>query len=171
MVARVLDAPSLIDVLFSGMRSGDPLVRTRYADAAEKVTVLRPEYLRPYKNVLIETLARTEQQEVRWHVAPMLARLPLTTAEQKAVVDILLAYTGDRSSIGKTLAMQALADLAMRSRELRPFVLQNIRELVVIGTPAMRARGRKLLAQFGRLDARSRRTRRKRIAFSTKARR
>lgn len=150
VVALVLEAPEMMDVLFSGMASGDPLVRMRCADAAEKVTALHPEYLRPYKDILLKTLSQAEQKEVRWHVAPMLARLSLTEAEQERVVAILFSYLNDRSSIVKTFAMQALADLAARDEKLRPFALRNIQELAVIGTPAMKARGRKLLASLNR---------------------
>lgn len=152
--ALVLEEPGRMDALFSGMASGDPLVRMRCADAAEKVTALHPEYLHPYKDVLLNTLSKTGQKEVRWHVAPMLARLPLTEAEQKNAVDILLAYLNDRSSIVKTFAMQALADLAARDGKLRPLVLRHIRELAVTGTPAMKARGKKLLARLDRAAAR-----------------
>lgn len=149
VVARVLEAPALIDVLFDGMAGDDPLLRMRCADAAEKISAARPDLLRAHKTALLGPLARIEQKEVRWHVAPMLARLTLSQAESKCVVDTLLAYTNDRSSIVKTMAMQALADLALRDDKLRPAVLRHIRELVAIGTPAMRARGRMLL---GRLD-------------------
>lgn len=162
VAALVLERPDLIDILFSGMVSDDPLVRMRCADAAEKVTALHPEYLRPYKRSLIGTLSRTEQAEVRWHVAPMLARLPLSQDEQKGVVEILLAYLHDRSSIVKTAALQALADLARRSAALRPLVHQRIEELSVIGTPAVQARGKKLLAQFGAPEVRTPRRRRRR---------
>lgn len=145
VVALVLDEPELFGVLISGMNLPDPLVSMRCADAAEKVTALHPEYLQPYKRMLIEELSRIEQKEVRWHVAAMLPRLPLTKEEQQRVIDILLSYTNDRSSIVKTLAMQALADLARRDEKLRPMVLQHIEELCVTETPAMRARGKHLL--------------------------
>jgi len=46
----------------------------------------------------------------------MLAPLPLTEAEEGTVVELLLSYTNDRSSIVKTMSMQALADIALRSR-------------------------------------------------------
>jgi hypothetical protein len=144
-VARVLAAPGLIGVLFDGMGSDDPLLAMRCADAAEKVTALRPDLLQARKAALLGPLAQIEQKEVRWHVAPMLARLPLSQTELERAVDILLAWTNERSSIVKALAMQALADLALRNEKLRPAVLQHIRELVVIGTPAMQARGRKLI--------------------------
>ena len=157
-VARVLEAPALIDVLFDGMASDDPLLRMRCADAAEKISAARPDLLRAHKTALLGPLARIEQQQVRWHVAPMLARLTLSPTERKCVVDTLLAYTNDRSSIVRTMAMQALADLALRDENLRPLVLRHIEELVVIGTPAMTARGRKLLGQLDprRIAARAR---------------
>jgi len=146
VVPLVLDKPELFDVLMSGIAFDDPLVSMRCADAAEKVTALHPEYLRPYKRTLIEKLSRLEQKEVRWHVAAMLARLPLSENEQPGVVEILLSYTNDRSSIVKTIAMQSLAELALRDENLRPGVLRHIEELCVIGTPAMRARGKQLLS-------------------------
>jgi hypothetical protein len=154
----VLDKPDLFDVLMSGMCLSDPLVRIRCADAAEKVFVLHPEYLRPHKRALIEDYSRIEQKEVRWHVAAMLVRPPLTGKEQKRIIDILLSYTNARSSVVKTIAMQGLADLAMRDEKLRPLVLRHIKELCVIGTPAMRARGRRLLSELARTKSREKRT-------------
>ncbi|MGB7815831.1 MAG: hypothetical protein WBL28_05725 [Methylotenera sp.] len=148
VVALVLGKPELFDVLMSGMLLADPLIRMRCADAAEKITVKHPEYLLPYKHLLINDLSQVEQQEVRWHVAAMLARLPLNEIEQKRVVEILLSYTNDRSSIVKTFSMQALADLAMRDNKLKPLVRQHIEELSVTGTPAMRARGKCLLLKL-----------------------
>jgi HEAT repeat protein len=149
-VSLVLAQPELIDVLFQGIRSADPLLRMRCADAIEKVTARLPELLLPYKKLLLHKLAKVEQQEVRWHVAPMLVRLPLDDVEEAAVVNMLLGYTNDRSSIVRTLAMQALADIALRNPQRRPELRQHIEELTVIGTPAMKARGRKLLAQLAK---------------------
>jgi hypothetical protein len=63
------------------------------------------------------------------------------------VYDILIDYLRDSSSMVKTFAMQALADLTKQAPELRPAVLQQLKKLTVRGTPAMRARGRKLLAE------------------------
>lgn len=146
--AMVLAQPELFAVLMSGMMLEDPLVRMRCADAAEKISLQHPEYLGPYKRKLIGEFSRIEQKEVRWHVAAMLARLSLTAKEQRRVVEILLAYTNDRSSIVRTLAMQALADIALRDEKLQPEVRSHIEELYVIGSPAMKARGRKLLAVF-----------------------
>jgi len=157
VVALVLKQPHLFDILIPGMSLDDALVRMRCADAAEKITALHPEYLRSHKRTLIEDLSRIEQKEVRWHVAAMLARLPLGAKEQERVIGILLAYTNDRSSIVKTVAMQALADLAARDQKLRPLVRRHIEELSAIGTPAMRARGKHLLPELESAPAKTER--------------
>ncbi len=93
----------------------------------------------------MQKYSKIEQQEVRWHVALLLSRLLLTTQEATAVVKLLLSFTNDRSSIVRTMTMQALTDVALRSRHLLPEVTEHIQELSVIGTPAMKARSKKLL--------------------------
>lgn len=144
-VLAVLENPELIGVLFQGVETSNPVLRMRCADAIEKATTSHPELLVPFKRVILNRLTKVKQQEVRWHVAPLLARLPLTEAEEMIVVNLLLGYTNDRSSIVKTMSMQALTDIALRNHRLLPEIKQHIEELSVIGTPAMRARSKKLI--------------------------
>lgn len=149
-VLAVLEEPDLIRVLFQGFETSDPVLRMRCADAIEKITARRPELLRPFKEQILHHLSQIDQPEVRWHVAPMLARLPLSEAEESAVVSLLLSYADDRSRIVKTLAMQALADIALRNRRLLPAIKPHIEELTALGTPAMKARGKKLLESLAK---------------------
>ena len=149
VLALVLADPVLFGRLIEGMSNPDPLTRMRAADAAEKVTVRRPELLQPYKEHLLHQVAIIEQQEVRWHVAQMLPRLELSPAERRQALDILLGYLDDESKIVKTFAMQGLADLAWQDPQLRPEVLPVLVELTASGSPAMRSRGRQLLKQLG----------------------
>ncbi len=149
VVTEVLANPELFGALFAGLFADDPVVRARAADAVEKISVIHPEYLRPYKSKLIGQLARGDQKEVRWHIAQMLPRLQWTQREERQVWEILKIYLQDTSSIVKTFAMQALADLAQQRPALRPAVLRQLQALTASGTPAMRARGRKLLADCG----------------------
>lgn len=69
VVTDVLADPRLFGELFAGLSVDDPVVRARAADAVEKISVIHPEYLRPYSAALVGELARCEQKEVRWHVA------------------------------------------------------------------------------------------------------
>ena len=162
VVSDVLSHPYLFRVVFSGLSADDPLIRMRSADAVEKITARRPELLRSYKNKLIREVAATEQKEVRWHVAQMLPRLELDEVERKRVFRVLLGYLNDRSSIVRTFTMQALADIARDSPVLLRAVRQRLAQLTTSGTPAMKARGRKLLTELAGPTARSTAPRRKR---------
>ncbi len=155
MVAEVLARPKLFGSLIAGLSADDPIVRARTADAVEKISAQRPNCLRPYKSRLLGDLAQCRQKEVRWHLAQMLPRIRWNGEEQRQVYRILVGYLRDSSSIVKTFAMQALADLAIRSPALRPAVLRTIRALTTRGTPAMRARGRRLLPLLTNASTRS----------------
>jgi hypothetical protein len=56
----------------------------------------------------------------------------------------------DRSSIVKTFALQGLADLAQNDSAIRPGVVETLRKATRNGTPAMKARSRKLLLRLER---------------------
>jgi hypothetical protein len=64
----------------------------------------------------------------------------------------LSAYLEDRSSIVKTFALQGLADLAEDVPSIRPTVVKILREVTRNGTPAMKARSRKLLPRLERVQ-------------------
>jgi len=78
-----------------------PGIRMRASDAAEKITQIHPEWLNPYKKLLLDEIAKIKQQEVRWHTAQMLPRLKLTKTERKRVFGLLLTLLEDKSRKGK----------------------------------------------------------------------
>jgi len=120
----------------------------RAADAAEKISANQPEVLKPYKAELLGLLAETDQIELRWHLAQMIPRLLLTTSESGRAARTLQVYLGDRSSIVRTFALQALADIARSDEEFRPRLREILEESVARGTAAMKARARKLLKEL-----------------------
>jgi hypothetical protein len=63
-------------------------------------------------------------------------------------VAILLDYLNDKSKIVKTFSMQALADLAEEDTHLRDRLIPLLEGLTETGSPAMRSRGRRLLANL-----------------------
>ena len=136
--------------LVCGLWSEDAMVRMRAADAAEKVTRENPRWLAPYRKELLGLLAGSEQPELRWHLAVMVPRLALRAKERQAAIAALHRYLEDRSSIVKAFALQGLAELAGTDPTMRAGVIETLREATRNGTPAMRARGRRLL---GRLEA------------------
>ena len=151
VAAAVSRNPRLFSELMEGLWSEDPLVRMRAADAAEKVTRTDTPLLQPYKKQLLGLLAEAVEQELRWHLAAMVPRLRLSAAERRSASAELRRYLGDPSSIVRTFALQGLADLAQDDLKMRAGVVELLREACRSGTPAMKARGRKLLGRFVRL--------------------
>jgi HEAT repeat protein len=151
VAAMVSKNPRLFPKLIAGLWSEDPLVRMRAADATEKVTRSNRELLKPYRKELLGMMAEASEQEMRWHLAVIIPRLPLNARERELAVSMLNGYLGDRSSIVRTFALQGLADLAQDDSNLGARVIEVLRESSKIGSPAMKARSRKLLHQLERI--------------------
>ncbi|MBZ5512243.1 MAG: hypothetical protein LAN70_13895 [Acidobacteriia bacterium] len=151
VAAMVSNDPELFSRLIAGLWSADQLVRMRAADATEKVTRKHPELLQPYKKELLGLMTEAQEQELRWHLAVMIPRLPLNAKERQVAISSLNCYLEDRSSIVKTFALQGLADLAQAEPSIRPRVAEILREATRNGTPAMKARSRKLLIHLERI--------------------
>jgi hypothetical protein len=150
VAALVLRRPALFPQLMQGLWSSDPLIRMRAADAAEKVSLRRPDLLQPFKTKLLRLLDEATQQKLRWHLAQMIPRLALSKRDRVRATTALGHHLEDESSIVKTSAMQALADLANSHNELIPETRKQLTALTKTGTAAMRARGRKLLRRLER---------------------
>ena len=148
VLVRPAQSPRLLKVLIGALTSPDEVLRMRSADAVEKITMQRPELLQPFKKNLLSLAGTITQKEVRWHLAILIPRLELTATERAVSVEILFDYLRDKSSIVKTFAMQSLADLASTDQRLKSQIRPLLEELTQIGTPAMRARGRKILRKL-----------------------
>jgi hypothetical protein len=145
VVADVLADPRQFRVVFDAMLVPDPVVRMRAADAVGKITRRRPDLLVGLEDRVLTEVAAPGQPEVRWHVAQLLPRLALTPPRRARAITILRAFVDDDSRIVRTCAMQALADLVGHDEQMRRWVRPL---LTRTGTPAMRGRGRKLLARL-----------------------
>jgi hypothetical protein len=150
VAALVLARPARFLQLMEGLWNPDPLIRMRAADAAEKVSLHHPDLLMPFKSKLLQLLDAATQQELRWHLDQMVPRLRLSKKDRTRAVSVFRRHLEDPSSIVKTSAMQALADLARADDLLMPEIRELIGKLTKVGTAAMRARGRKLLLQLER---------------------
>jgi hypothetical protein len=148
VAAMILKHPMLFAELIAGLWDVDRVVRMRAADAVEKVSRKQPELLVPFNAELLGLLAEASEQELRWHLAQMAPRLRLTGKERLRAASLLKDYLDDHSSIVKTFAIQALADLANADPALLPDTVELLEQAVRSGTPAMRARARKLLARL-----------------------
>ena len=146
VVNMVLSQPKLFDDVVDAIFSESAGIKMRASDAIEKITRIHPEYLRPHKKLFLSKVSEIEQKEVRWHTAQILPRLNLTKKEREKVYGLMMLYLEDKSSIVRTFAMQALADIALQDNAYVPKVKNLISKLIVKGSPAMQSRGKKLLA-------------------------
>jgi hypothetical protein len=147
VVRAIMDDPALFPEVFEGMFSSDPIIRMRAADVIEKVSRKHPEYLQPFKSRLLSDVALVPQQEVRWHLARMFPHLNLTPEERERVISLLFTWVGskDRSMIVKVNSLQSLAEFAQEDARLRITLVNTLQEVIQSGSPAMKARSRKLL--------------------------
>ncbi len=150
VVSLVLRENEKFGELFNAMLHGDPVVRMRAADATEKLARVRPDLLAPYRKRLIDEVGETDQHEVRWHVAQMLANVRLDSKERSKATALLERYLHDTSVIVVVESLQTLVDFARDDRGLRKRIVPIVERMAVRGTPAMQSRARKLL---GRLEA------------------
>jgi len=151
-VARTLVRdPGRADEAITLLEGDDPVLRARGADALEKASRALPDMLKPHKRALLRVAARATQQEVRWHVAQMLPRLALTAPERRQAMRQLRRYLGDASRIVRVCAMQSLWELD------RGAARALVERMAAKGSPALRARARRLLRLAARPAFRPRR--------------
>lgn len=150
-MATVGKQPDLFKDLVAGLFDRDPIVRMRAADAMEKISTDDPRLLQPFKSKLVGLAQQTRQQELRWHLAQMIPRLDLTPQETTSVTDVFVDYLWDDSKIVVTFAMQALHDLAVKKGRVSTRVLSALENLTHTGSPAIKARGKKLLPKLKNL--------------------
>jgi hypothetical protein len=149
VAALIAKDPRLFPELVSSFWSNDHIVRMRAA-AAEKVTREQPQLPRLHKRELLGLPTEKPSERNFAGLAAMIPRLELNLADCQKAANAFQTFLEDRSSIVKTSALQALADLALRDREMRAGVIEKLREARRNGTPAMKARSRKLLARLER---------------------
>lgn len=149
IVAEIEDNPRLIEEVFSGLHDRDPVLKARVADVIEKATREKPELLLDHKKELISILKKEKQQEVCWHIAQMIPRLKFTPQEEEVVIQALNHYLSHKSKIVIVSALEALTDLAQRNNSILKEVTKTIRLHAETGSPAVQARGRKLLKRLG----------------------
>ncbi len=148
VVSAVLQRPELTPSLVACAFDHDAGVRMRASDALEKVSRVHTGHLQGYTAVLLGLFEENEQQEVRWHLAVLLPRLRLKPQQRRRTAEVLQMCMDSKSSIVKTFAMQGLADLAVQDRSLIPRTLDLLMSAERTGTPAMKARNRKLLREL-----------------------
>lgn len=144
----VIRNPERFTELWAGLDHPDPVVRMRAADALEKVTTHLPGLLAGRTDDLLRRLAAPAAAEVRWHLVQMTPRLTLADAARSEAIGLLECHLADASRIVAVSAMQALFDLVAGEPARAHRLRRQIENLAATGSPAVKSRGRKLLAKL-----------------------
>ena len=148
VAAAVLRSPRRAGELVRALSGDDPALRMRAADALEKVCREAPGVVQPHVTALLRLAHGTSQPEVQWHLAQLLRQLVLRLRQQRAVAVLMRAYLQSSSAIVRTEALTTLAALAKVEPRLKGSVRREVRRRLTAGTPAERARARKLVAAW-----------------------
>jgi hypothetical protein len=130
------------------MDDDDPVVAMRACDAVEKVSAAHPALLAPHAPFILNRIAHRPEPEVRWHVAQIIPRLPLSARRRATAAAILRAYMKDDKRIVRAFALDGFCQLAKQDRRLKDEAAALVREAAAGEAPAVKARARKLLKEL-----------------------
>jgi len=146
VIEAVLDDPAQLEELFDCLFCNDPIVRMRAADGLEKIAGQRPELMIPYLERLLGDVATIKQPSVQWHLAQILAQVPLDPDQRQRAIKVLKRNL-ERSEdwIVLTVTMESLALFAKDDAKLRHWLLPALRSRLADERKAVVKRADKLL--------------------------
>jgi len=125
--------------------SGSKVEAERAARTLKKIAEADRTALYGLRKQLLREAFRAQDVRVQWNLTIVVGRLPLTGRDKALAVELMFERLSDASGLNRTFALQGLMDLSEEDAELRARVLPFVRKALEDGTPAMRARARKLL--------------------------
>jgi hypothetical protein len=148
-VAIVLANPRRLNELFECIFSTNEIVRMRAADALEKACRQQPSLFEPYVPRLLNEVSKIHQPSVQWHLAQILAEVPLERNERATAVRLLKGnLSQSKDWIVITCTMQSLVVFAQQDSRLRKWFVDVLRDFKTSEYKSIATRARKLLAQL-----------------------
>ncbi len=134
------------DELLSFLFSKDRLVVMRAADAIEKITLEKPEYLTAHSHTIVNLMNTAVDKELKWHLALIAPRLHLSSEALGIVWNQLTGWAKDQkeSKIVRVNAIQALFDLSHTNHNLKRALDLTAQDLKTDKSKSIQARLRKL---------------------------
>lgn len=148
-VANMVQDQTDFDSLFQLLLHHERLLVMRAADAIEKITVTRKQFLEPHKAQIMILSKSAMHKELKWHIAQLISRVPLNAEESKEVSDLLTywALNPHESKLVRVNALQGLYELSRQFPGLKGSFDNTINRLSHEAIPSMQARIKKLRKQ------------------------
>jgi hypothetical protein len=141
--------PERLEELVQCVFSADDIVRMRASDALEKVCRSHPRLVQRFVPRLLGEMSQIGQASVQWHLAQILAEVPLDEGQQARAITVLehnLDTSGDWIVTNCTL--EALGVFARTSPAVRARLVERLHRCQHSHYKSVAARARKLLAEF-----------------------
>ena len=145
-LVALLKNQSDFDTLFRYLHSDDRLIAMRAADAVEKISRKRTDFLQNHRKELVAFLQIAENKELKWHLAQLASRLVLPDMEIERVWTVLSNWAKNEkeSKIVRVNALQSLYDLSQSHIHLKNDFKRIIQEIEIENIPSLNARISKL---------------------------
>jgi len=147
VVDEVLRSRDRLTGLFDCLVENDDVVRMRAGDALEKVARQRPDWMLPFVERLLDEVAAIAQPSVQWHLAQILAEVPLDAGQRRRAIQVLRHNLESSTDwIVLTTTMQALTTLAAADERAQRWLVPALKRRLDDPRPAVAKRAAKLLA-------------------------
>lgn len=145
-IVRSIGGQEDFDEIFCELSADDRLVVMRAADVIEKASREHPEYLEKHKKQIFALCRRSQDKELRWHLALLIVRLPLSEQEKKDAWKQLSEWAAQpaESRIVRVNALQGLYEIMKMDGSFRQNFLALANEVEKHKIPSLNARLRKL---------------------------
>lgn len=146
LVVNEIKNQNEFDTLFSCLHSDDRLIVMRAADAIEKITAKRGDFLCVHKEEILAFCKCADNIEFKWHLALLLPRLSFSGSEYTAVWEILSSWllNSTESKIVRVNSLQALFELSKQDLEAKEKLNSILIEVEKENIPSLLARIRKI---------------------------
>jgi len=127
------------------LRDKNKAVVERAARTLKKIAERDGTALFAWRKRLLQEAFRVSDVRVQWNLIIVLGKLPLKGRDRALAIDLMFERLRDGSGLNRTFALQALVDLSAQDVGLRERLMPIVREFLEHGTPAMKARAKRLL--------------------------
>ena len=149
----ILENPAAFEDLYAGLSEKDDIVRGRTADAIEKISRSRPEFLLDHLPEMIG-LAQVEQVPlVKMHLAMTFGHLAVYPELVEQLAPALFSLLEDDSVFTRSWAIASLCIIARKYPETCQNILEHLGPLQGDGSIAIRSRVKKAIPLLTDRDA------------------
>ena len=133
-------------ILFKYLHHKDRVVIMKTIDLIEKISLKHKEYLQKHKSKILNMSMKTENIELKWHLAQILERVKYTKNEIKIVWKILGKWVLDKneSKIVRVNSLQSLYEIAKINNEYQSELVKIIEIIGKENIASINARIKKL---------------------------